>query len=78
VQAVEAFVPPSFEVVEVARRVEEDGPAAPVIGMDPKRDLLRHGAGRHEHRGRFAEDRGNLVLELLDHSSFPVRVCRRV
>jgi hypothetical protein len=39
-----------------------------------QRDLLRHHAARHEGRGRLAQDRRDLLLQLLDDSAGAVGV----
>ena len=59
---------------EVAGRVPEHGPPAGAVGVHPQRDLLGHRAARHQHRGRLAEQRRDLGLQLLDHPALAVAV----
>ncbi len=49
---------------------------ARVLGVDAQRDLLRHRAARHEHRGLDAEECRDLRLEIADERTFAVAVGR--
>src|SRR6266545_5077301 len=74
VQAVEQLVALLLVQLEMAGRVERDGADTSAIASDPQCDLLRHCAGRHEHRGLLAEQLGDLLLETLDALAGAVHV----
>jgi hypothetical protein len=42
------------------------------IAPDPQRDLLGHGATRHQHRCLLAEQIGDTTLQTLDHVAVAV------
>jgi hypothetical protein len=45
-----------------------------VLGGDAQRDLLRHRAARHEHRGILPQQCGNPGLERADQRAVPVAI----
>src|SRR6266540_5492829 len=49
----------------MAGRVKGNGRVALPLAPDPKRDLLRHRAARHEHGRLLAEQLGHTLLEAL-------------
>ena len=61
-------------VIEVAGGVEQHDPPATGVGVDPQRHLLGHRAAREERRGRLAERRRDLRLELGDRAAVAVPV----
>ncbi len=60
--------------LEVGGGMEGDRAAAPPVGMEAKRDLLRHRPGRHESRRLLAEEIRHALLESLDELTAAVYV----
>ncbi len=59
---------------QVAHRVEYDSAPLAAVGVYPQHRLLRHRPAGQEHRGRLAEQPGDLGLELGDHAAAAVPV----
>ena len=73
-ELMQPLVPAALVSVDVARGMEEHDPPSSCVRMHPQRDLLGHGATREERRGRLAQKRRHLRLELLDHAAVPVPI----
>src|SRR5262245_14732555 len=65
-QPVEELIAPLLMQLQVARRMEGNGSGTLALAPDAEGDLLGHGATRHEDRRLFAEESGDLALEVLD------------